>query len=374
MMLQIEFHQGWLESKSAIDVLVQLKHHNLFHENSTEIRSKNSKLQEDTVFSVGFNWKVPCNRTSCTLPHEEIFDENHQAKAHNMLGLPKAATNASHQRFSDTLTCFEFNLNKRRCSAVACSGAEITKNTASNSFVGFVKEIKATSSRRGLGSCQVCRVYQRHCAVSQAFNFTYIHVMKAGGSSFHDFLRGGLCPHPSECNPRFLEIMNCEQAIRQFPDFFKFTFIRHPLPRAASAWAMASRPEYLPENTTAVTSFSDWVEDPSLLSTAVMSMHWWPQVSFLLDSGRCPIYDFAGVLDDRFTEDLETVLRRINATVLSHHYRRSGFPHSYASEGGRSHSALANASAAAVRALLRRYRDDFAYFGFDAGFDHYPRP
>ena len=222
--------------------------------------------------------------------------------------------------------------------------------------------------------CGVCRAYGVQCAVSTQHRFIYIHVMKSGGSSAHLFLKSALCPlanasspprRPAArdyaCEPHLFKLMDCNTALRRHPRFFRWTIVRHPVPRAVSGWAMASR---RPAGGAGPVDFNAWAGNSSLLPTKVWPMHWQPQTDFLLDQRGCPMYHYAATMGNRFAADMEVVLRRVNATALWEVYRRGGLPREYASADAVRETAYSNLSAAATAALLERYRADFDTFGF----------
>jgi hypothetical protein len=134
--------------------------------------------------------------------------------------------------------------------------------------------------------CGVCRAYGVQCAVSTQHRFIYIHVMKSGGSSCHLFLTSSLCPlsnntpssrRPSArdyvCPPHLFQLMPCNTALRRHPRFFRWTIVRHPVPRAVSGWAMASR---RPAAGAGPVDFNAWAINSSALPTKVWPMRWHP--------------------------------------------------------------------------------------------------
>jgi hypothetical protein len=230
------------------------------------------------------------------------------------------------------------------------------------------------------------------CSISLSQKFIFIHVMKNGGSSMHQFLQESLCapsfkfrskdrPPPEpwrtfyfNCSADQLKITYCFDAYRDHPEFFKWTFVRHPYERAVSAWAMASR-----EAQGSKIPFDAWVLNASLMPTATISMHWWPQSSFLTDAHHCPVFDFAGTVGQSINrDDFETVLRRIDpsqAGPLWAHYREKGVPHANANKAGfeAQRKELSAMSPAIEAALHQRYALDFELFGFEpAGWGEVP--
>ena len=120
------------------------------------------------------------------------------------------------------------------------------------------------------------RDYTGQCAIAKQHEFIYIHVMKSGGSSFHNFLRAVLCSKTKtdkmgrpECDPEVLTFSGCRKAFARYPGFFRFSFVRHPFDRAVSCWGMAMRPQFRKGE---AVNFSSWAKDPSLLKTRLINM------------------------------------------------------------------------------------------------------
>jgi hypothetical protein len=155
--------------------------------------------------------------------------------------------------------------------------------------------------------------------------------------------------------------MPCFTAFKRHPNFFRWSLVRHPVPRAVSSWAMASG--FLERGAPTV-DFNTWATNARALRTKVWEMHWWPQTAFLLDQRGCPLYDFVGTLGRGLAGDMEAVLRRIGAPGLWARYRARGLPRVFASKDAAREAAYRNVSAAALAALARRYRADLKTFGF----------
>jgi hypothetical protein len=197
-----------------------------------------------------------------------------------------------------------------------------------------------------------------------------MHAMKSGGSSIHKFLKSALCrpsnasspsPGGEACEPHQFQTMHCFAAIERYPTFFRWTLVRHPIPRAVSAWAMANR---RPIAGAQPVAFNEWAVNTSILNTRVWEMHWWPQTAFLLDHRGCPLYDFAVTMGPGLAGDVEAVLRRVGSPELWAAYRRAGVPREYAMDNAVREAVYRNMSAVAVAALRERYRVDLDSFGF----------
>ena len=189
----------------------------------------------------------------------------------------------------------------------------------------------------------------------------------------HTFLKAGLCHLVNAsstaktrvptriCERNEFDTMPCSTAFKRYPNFFRWSLVRHPVPRAVSGWAMASQ---ILEKGARKLDFNAWAVNSTALRTKVWDMHWWPQADFLLDQRGCPIYDFVGTLGRGLADDMEVVLQRINAPGLWERYRHGGLPRVFASKDAVRDAAYGNVSAAALAALAQRYRADLDAFGF----------
>jgi hypothetical protein len=268
--------------------------------------------------------------------------------------------------FSEPEICFK--AEKNVCRLVKCGDSP-----AGAHYRGALRDLSTTPhpARR---YCRVCRIYSAHCVVSVEHRFIFIHVMKSAGSSMHLFLKSGICrlnsTHPPPrritsrdytCEPHQFQTMGCSVAIERYPDFFRWALARHPIPRAVSGWAMASR---RPEAGSSPIGFNEWAVNPSAFRTKVWEMHWWPQAAFLLDGRGCPLYHRLGTLGRGLSRDMEAVLHRIGSPGLWAAYARGGLPREYATADRVREAAYRNLSAAATAALAERYKVDFRAFGF----------
>jgi hypothetical protein len=307
---------------------------------------------------------------SVSYRYERIFTNN---KFHRGIGNQTDSINQSEINQFDFETCF--SAQNGTCKIVPCVQTEaLNLLVTSSNFRGAVREVDSDTYSPD-PVCGVCRAYGAQCAVSIAHNFTYIHVMKSGGSSMHLFLKSAFCRLPDsssprmfppssrdyECEPQVFKLMDCNTAIRKHPNFFRWSVVRHPIPRAVSGWAMASR---RPADGAGPVDFNTWAVNTSSLPTRVWAMHWQPQVDFLLDQRGCPMYNYVAVMGRGLAADMEVVLRRVNAPALWAAYRRAGLPREYASADAVREAAYRNLSAAATAALAERYRADLDRFGF----------
>ena len=262
----------------------------------------------------------------------------------------------------------------------SCHRCQCADQPPASHFRGIVTDLSEELSESRLTccyTCKVCTVYRGQCVVVEQHRFIYLHVMKSGGSSVHLFLKSGLCrltntsilrPTGKDyvCDPLQFKLMGCMTAIARYPGFFRWSIVRHPVPRAVSGWAMASRhsPTHARPGAKMV-DFNSWAINTSVIRTRVWAMHWLPQVDFLLDARGCPMFDFVATMGRGLAGDMEYVLHRINSSELWAAYRKGGgLPREYASADWIREAAYQNLSAAAVAALTERYRADLAAFGF----------
>ena len=346
----IEFH--YVSSGNSVSVSVLFR-----YDRDRHLNVENSKIL--IKHSYGSNNEVK-NRTSLIISNTSVVHTNDSV----LQGQPLAA-------------CFD--ASNSTCRVVYCDRHRwnLESRPIINHFRGHVRDVSVRNRNASRPSpvCGVCRTYGFQCAISTQHRFIYIHVMKSGGSSMHLFLKSSLCrlsnstrnlARPTsrdyDCRSEQFRLMGCTAAISRHPGFFRWSIVRHPVPRAVSGWAMASR---RPADGAKLVDFNTWAINTSSLPTRVWAMHWLPQVDFLLDAWGCPMFDFVATMGRGLAGDMEYVLRRINAPGLWAAYRKGGgLPREYATPGRVREAAYQNLSAAAAAALAERYRADLAAFGF----------
>mmetsp|Transcript_40942 Transcript_40942/g.60235 ORF Transcript_40942/g.60235 Transcript_40942/m.60235 type:complete len:371 (-) Transcript_40942:305-1417(-) len=266
------------------------------------------------------------------------------------------------------------NFTLRKMDAVAprleCLGGDFSWGTCtSGKFLCRHDSICKISTKQHLP-----RVGFQQCAVSIVNRFIFIHVPKAGGSSMHAFLRGALCSSAhmqAVCDPGILKFDTCHTALSQHADFFVFSFVRHPFSRAISAYIMAIGWQFMKDDV--LMSFEEWAQDPDLLHTRLMAMHWMPMHNFLFTTEGCAVADFVG-RQESFAEDLYTALLHIGNKKLLEHLHTHGLPHNNTAKSHHSKSVgihitdpqriASGLSMSSRDVLFQRYRADFAKFGF----------
>ncbi|KAJ1473958.1 hypothetical protein T484DRAFT_1971769 [Baffinella frigidus] len=120
-------------------------------------------------------------------------------------------------------------------------------------------------------------------------------------------------------------------------------------------------------------AFSEWAKDPSRLNTRLQPSHWLPQALSLTNAQGCPVVDFVGFLDpSRFHRDLRAVLEWIGSTDLLDHFQHKGFPRENSAKNRKVPDAETRTMAPETKqALIERYAEDFAAFGFSVSDPRY---
>lgn len=205
---------------------------------------------------------------------------------------------------------------QRSCRLEACPDSE-----GGSTDYGFVKH--DGNSRGSAMMISGSAVAGSGCAISHKYKFVYIHVLKSGGMTIKGFLKNALCDStamPCEHGRDKLEIINCNRAVSQHPDYFVWSFVRNPFARMYSGFAMADSMRrkgrgHLP--------FQNFVRHPGLRSNWTLTArgHFAPQFKFLFDANQCPVFDFLGRLE-RFNEDMQVVLDQIKSPELQRYFDR----------------------------------------------------
>eukprot|EP00291_Cryptomonas_curvata_P007537 CAMPEP_0172204112 /NCGR_PEP_ID=MMETSP1050-20130122/31724_1 /TAXON_ID=233186 /ORGANISM="Cryptomonas curvata, Strain CCAP979/52" /LENGTH=320 /DNA_ID=CAMNT_0012882533 /DNA_START=320 /DNA_END=1282 /DNA_ORIENTATION=+ len=256
-----------------------------------------------------------------------------------------------------------------RCSLAPCPGQQ----AAHTHYRGFVREVQypgPAHPNRTYGACFMCSIYSRQCMVSVAHRFIYIHVMKTGGNTFQSFLQGALCGDPATNRKNAcpwamrdrLQFMPCAHALAMHRDFFKWSFVRDPVQRAVSYWAMGSRNLYREP-----LAFNDWAVavNSTRKWTKTCKTHRYPQTwSLFGQHDNCPIFDFLGTTGPGLSADFEAVLRRLNISALWEYYRQVGLSHANKSDRNKTAATLRGISQQARWAIVERYRQDYVNLGF----------
>jgi len=160
-----------------------------------------------------------------------------------------------------------------------------------------------------------------YCAVSHKFQFIFVHVLKNAGSMTKSWLVKALCPSGTgTCSDDTLSLTACWTAMRSFPEYFRWTWARHPFDRALSIYAMAK--QYgLPAD---ITFAQFWLDGSRWGKTRLSPDHGRPQSDFLADRSGCLALDFAGWLPNSQVE-MQRIVDIIGAEPLQLHLETAGF-------------------------------------------------
>jgi hypothetical protein len=266
------------------------------------------------------------------------------------------------------MICVQRDVRTSRCELYPChhNNSDLTNATDEYGFV--VHPYNNTHGRRMVTSGSA--VAGSGCAISHVYQFLYIHVLKSGGMTVKAFLKRGLCGTATSCEA--LKIVNCAQAIIEYPHYFTFSFVRNPFSRMYSAYSMA---ESMKGRTNFQWSFHHFVlmnKSQRHRVSRTSPSHYVPQVNFLFDSAHCPVVDFVGRLE-RFTEDLQIILKQINSSELLSYFESQGnVRENCTSYGERKKQAeldgnLSNAyhSPQMIQAVVEEFRSDFLLLRYD---------
>eukprot|EP00960_Hanusia_phi_P071784 767632-Hanusia_phi.AAC.3 len=190
-----------------------------------------------------------------------------------------------------------------------------------------------------------------------------MHVLKSGGSSWDSFINRFYCGiDRKECDQTKFVLLPCKKAFDEFPDHFRFSFVRNPYQRALSMYQMAIAPGFLKGPSK---PFNEWILNKSSLSTRVMKMHWLPQTHFLFTKNLCPVVDFIGKLEN-FHQDAMEVFRRINNHNLTRFFLDGNFIIQNASPNVRNKERDYKMISGRVEdEIYHTYKDDFDLLGYN---------
>lgn len=222
---------------------------------------------------------------------------------------------------TEPMICVERDDISHRCRLHPCHHDATTTTTSADDY-GFVQHQLNT---RGLKMSVSGSAHAGSgCAISHAYKFIYIHVLKSGGMTIKAFLKKGLCrgsvQMPCAAGNDVLQIVDCGRAVIQYPEYFVFSFIRNPFGRIYSAYSMADSMKTKKKKEPVL--FPDFVK-MRLVERRQASMtspsHYIPQVRFLFSGDHCPVFDYLGRLE-RFHHDLQVVLNQIQSPELQAYY------------------------------------------------------
>lgn len=195
-------------------------------------------------------------------------------------------------------------------------------------FVHRVKGVAKESMKRPGG-----KSWASGCVISQKYKFVYIHVLKSGGTATKEFIRKSLCGEDDkDCahvNHQIVNPIGCKLAMKRYPDYFTFTFVRNPFSRMYSMYSMADGFPVSPSLRGHVTermSFENFVRMTPIERkkfTKMHKSHYLPQTDFIFSRNNCPAFDFLGRVE-HFDEDMRTILEYLNATEMLEYLDKNG--------------------------------------------------
>lgn len=210
------------------------------------------------------------------------------------------------------------------------------------------------------------------CGLSKKYKFIYLHVLKSGGSTMKSFLSSGLCD-PEPCSDRnVFQVVDCEFAFQQYPNFLTWSFVRNPYSRYYSAFSMANAPLFR-KNTTQEIDIEEYLNATSFRKhelSGLSQSHFTPQTQFLFNRYHCPVFDVIGHLET-VDEDLPYILSLIDSPELWNKYRKDGLRTNQGtnfgaqSKGDNFSLPVALQSPVVQEKVRSLFQDDFYYFGFD---------
>lgn len=158
------------------------------------------------------------------------------------------------------------------------------------------------------------------CAMSKKYEFIFVHVLKNAGSSTKKWLREATdCPE--EKHPCAVEMVDCLEAMMAHPNYFRWTWARHPFNRALSIYAMAKHYEL-----DSSISFADfWLSGEDRWNmTELCSDHAEAQSAFMLDKNGCLAVDYVANLDNA-TAEWSHILDMIGSPKLKQYEKQVPF-------------------------------------------------
>ncbi|KAL3776243.1 hypothetical protein ACHAWO_007816 [Cyclotella atomus] len=216
------------------------------------------------------------------------------------------------------------------------------------------------------------------CVVSHKYKFVYIHVLKSGGTATKEFIRKSLCgENDKDCSHvdrKIVSSVSCKLAMRQYPDYFTFTFVRNPFLRMYSMYSMSDGFPVSPSLRGHVTErmpFENFVRmtpKERKQYTKMHQSHYYPQSDFILSKSNCPAFDFLGRVE-HFDEDMRTILEYLNAREMLDYLDKNGVQpantwgaNKKKSIGGDLKSVY---SSQEISRVATDYKNDFLLLGYD---------
>lgn len=269
--------------------------------------------------------------------------------------------------------CIHRQIKPKKCSLVPCSAA-CAKEKEGVVFP-YKKQIKTPRKgplRKTQPAVSGRAASHSGCGLSRKYKFVYLHVLKSGGSTFKSFLSSALCGPKPCADKKVFEVVDCDYALRQFPDFLTWSFVRNPYSRYYSAFSMANAPNFRIDAFQPI-DLEEYLLAPAAQKKNMSSLHlshFTPQTKFLFSRDNCPAFDVLGHLET-LDEDLKYILGLIGSPELWEKYNRYGVGTNQGTNFG-SRTKSGNFSLTEVlgrptvqEAIGKHFADDFESFGFD---------
>ena len=322
------------------------------------------------------SWKLKSLERKLKLKHHFQHPNNNGAspihtllstftKTRNSTGVihkPQSPSEVSFPMEKMTKLCQEYHIPTMNAIRGNIEGQCLLTSTSIHSnlsFGGF-----QIQHSRNTKSSQVQQKQPLGCVISHTYNFIYIHVLKSGGMSFKAFLKEALCGSmtlPCERGSDMLQIGRCTDALRDYPNYFVWSFTRNPYSRLYSLYAMSltmlkprNKPMLTPkrirqkhtrktlmkhlvrnkrtlvdknERLTITPEQTDYTFENFATHSDKRSEysylhygHYRPQSIFLFDDDECPLVDFIGRLEHS-GQDLPFLLERLGSPELLEYAR-----------------------------------------------------
>lgn len=136
-----------------------------------------------------------------------------------------------------------------------------------------------------------------YCAISHKYKFIFVHVLKNAGTATKTWLEDAFgCAKESgkKCDEQELELHDCISSMTAYPDYLRWTWVRHPFDRALSIYSMAKSYDMSED----MTFEQFWLDEDRWYKTHLSPDHAKPQAHFLSDESLCLAVDWVGNLND----------------------------------------------------------------------------
>lgn len=225
------------------------------------------------------------------------------------------------------------------------------------------------------------------CTISHKHKFIFPHIYKSGGSSLKNWFISVLCDgiakkignrHPTAnraCNRQILQHTHCG-VLSNFPDYFSFAFVRHPVNRTISQYGMMSHPNFLNVPESQKPTLAEFVDNPNVAgkTSKLSKSHYRNQADFVLNRQRCPVVDFIGHLET-YERDFYFILKKLDSDELWEGFKKYSFyghrgndPNVFGSNLKKEHKDKMLFTREMENIIYNRFPDDYNLFGYERVF------